>query len=182
MILLPTLNLLPADRKRALLHNRIAVSTLTASSLLGVALLVGAGLLIADRFLLQENLTQLRGDTQRSEQAIIQQQGSLPQDRIRQYNALIARVAKIQKSAIDWTPYLTDLETRISVGITAVKIELGDNKQLQITGIAATRDDLQNLKPTLSASSLFRNVSSPVANLLDRTHINFTLTAEVITP
>lgn len=182
MTVLPTLNLLPANRKHALRNNRIAVALFAATSLLGITLLVGAGLLITDRFILQENLTQLQDDTQRSEQAIIQQQGSLPQDRIRQYNTLIARIAKIQTSSIEWTPYLADLEARLPAGITAVKIELSDNKQLQFAGIAATREELQNVKQALSSSSLFRNVTSPSANLLDRTNVSFTFTAEVVVP
>lgn len=182
MTSLPALNLLPPDRKRALQHQQIVSATLSSALLIGLSIAVSAGLLITNRVILREHLSQLQDEARRSEQAIIKQQGSLPQDRIRQFNALLTRVVALHKSSIDWSSYLDDLETYLPPGIKLTSIELGNAKQLSLAGIAATRDDLQKIKSSLSASPLFRNFSTPVANLLDRANVSFTLTAEVILP
>lgn len=178
MTSLPTLNLLPIERRRTLQNQRIVSATFSSAILIGLSIAVSAGLLVTDRMILREHLAQLQGDVQRSEQAIIRQQGSLPQDRIRQFNALFSRVLALQKGSVDWSPYLADLETHLPSGIMLTKIELGSSKRLSLSGIAPTRDDLQKVRNALSASALFGNVSAPVANLLDRTNVSFTLTAE----
>ncbi len=182
MTSLPTLNLLPGERKRTLQGSRIIHAALGAASLVGISILAAAGLLMTDRFILKENLAQLQSDIQQSERTIIQQQGALPQDRIRQFNALLTRVAKMQKSTLDWSLYLADLEKRLPPGIAVTSIGLNDTLQLRLAGVAATRDDLQKIQSALSPSSLYRNITAPVANLLDRTNVSFTLTAEMVTP
>lgn len=182
MTSLPTLNLLPIERRRTLQNQRVVSATVSSAILISLSIAVSAGLLITNRVILREHLAQLQDDVRRSEQAIIKQQGSLPQDRIRQFNALLSRVAALQQGAIDWSPYLADLEANLPAGIVLTKMELGSSKQLALSGIAATRDDLQKIKGALSASSLFRNVSAPVANLLDRANVSFSLTAEAVLP
>ncbi len=177
------LNLLPKERKQQLRRHLLARSGFTVLLLFTVVSLgISLALFVASSIL----ATALRTQQQKTQQTVantLQQQGELPQEKIRQLNALISRVTAIQKTHTAVIPLVNMLTELIPDGITVATLDIDPQKlTVGMAGTAATRQTLLSLENNFSSSENLKNVTNPVSNLLQRENIPFTINATMILP
>ena len=68
---------------------------------------------------------------------------------------------------------LFDLFTAPQSGIVITTFSVDKNGNVSLTGIAATRNDLLMFEQYLRDSSRFADITSPIANIITETNINF---------
>lgn len=176
-------NLLPKERKQRLKRQILARGGFTILLLFTlVSILVSLMLFVASSVL----ATALRVQQQKTQQTVdntLQQQGELPQKKIRQINDLITRVTGIQKSHSAVVPLLQTVFAIIPDGITVSTLDLDPQKlTVSVSGIASTRQALLSLEESFSSSQVMKNVVNPVSNLLQRDTIPFTISATIVQP
>lgn len=177
------LNLLSKERKQRLKVEMMARSG--ASLLLLFALIsLGASLgLYAASFMLKGALAAQQKETQRIADATRQQQGQLPQERIRQLNALATRSASIQQSHVAIAPLLAIITALIPDGIAVETLDINAQQlSMTMTGTAATRQALLALEANFTSSEKLSAVTSPVTNFLTRENIPFSISATFLRP
>ncbi len=179
----PQLNLLTSQRRQSLRHEALLVIAERYILMLILFFLLAAVILYALSFMLKRELSSQQARTRDVVAETISEQGELPQERIRQLNATLNRIASLQKGYVKWTPILRAVTEAVPDGITLTEMELDQTTHaLSLKGTAATRNDLLNLQKSMNTSSVFRNPSTPVSNLLERENITFTMTADVVLP
>lgn len=97
-------------------------------------------------------------------------------ERARQLEQLLINVRQIIARLPRWSSTLENIRRELPVGITVSSLTIGaPNSPITVTGIAASRDALKNLREVFSASELFTKVSLPATNLAEKSAIPFSL-------
>jgi len=102
------------------------------------------------------------------------------EQQIKEINAKINEVEKIQSEAVEWSYLVSFLFSHAPKGIFFNHISVNKEKNsLTLNGTAAKRENLLALDELLKSSEYFANVNFPLSNLLKKENINFTITAEI---
>lgn len=84
---------------------------------------------------------------------------------------------------IPTAPYVTAFLDKILLhktsGVSITYINLGNNGEITIKGVALKREDLINFSQALSKDINFSNVASPISNLIASENINFTINMDL---
>lgn len=171
------LNLLLKEKKHQLQQEYLVRSCNSLLSILLAVSVIATLALYGVSFLLQNALRAQEQKTQSIVAVTLQQQGELPQDRIRQINTLITRGAAVQKDHIALLPIYARLEELFPSGITLLSVDVGPQNAVTVAGTASSRQDLLTMEKNFTAAKDFTNVASPVTNLLERVNIPFTISA-----
>ncbi|MFA5029252.1 MAG: PilN domain-containing protein [Patescibacteria group bacterium] len=170
-----TLNLLSPKQKKELKTKRIylALKELLMLFLLFTALI--AILLIVSRYFLEQQLASL---ITRNINAI--QISQKTNEEVVLINKKINNVYKIQKNFQKWSDFLTNLSKLTPAGVSYNLVKIyQQNSQLEIQGIAKTRNDLLELKKNLEADERFYDIDLPLNNLLVKENNSFTIGAKI---
>jgi Tfp pilus assembly protein PilN len=93
-------------------------------------------------------------------------------EKIKEANARVVGVEKIQRSQLYWSELLAKINKLIIPGI---RIDSLGNKNYQVflTGVADNRDSLIDFKEKLTKENCFMEVDFPLANLVNKENLAF---------
>lgn len=94
------------------------------------------------------------------------------------FNKQLKSVGKIQADYHKWSEFFLEFNRAVpnNLQITSLIFNTSDKTAL-IQGTAKTRDDLIQFQTSLAKSNLFKEITSPISNLLIRNDISFELRA-----
>jgi hypothetical protein len=92
-------------------------------------------------------------------------------------------VAKLVRSGaaadVDWPSFLLRLSTTVPPHVAIASLAVNEDGSIQINGEAEARSDLLAFQQQLESSGIVQHLYSPVANLLQPSHVTFELSAEL---
>ncbi|MFH2062657.1 MAG: PilN domain-containing protein [bacterium] len=162
------LNLLSPGKRQAL-RTVLALTTIQTSGLLIAFVAMSlAGLLFSLRLTLASTS---RGLHDQSSAALDEYDSATKQ--IRDINGFVRRTQEIQDSFIDWSAVLENIGQTAPDGIKFEGLTVDTDLTVSIIGTALTRDDVLEMERRLKANPYFRDVSSPLSNILQRENLRF---------
>jgi hypothetical protein len=100
-----------------------------------------------------------------------------------QLNNTLAITVGILRGTVDWSAVLKKLDADIIPGITLNGISMpSQNGTMSISGIAQTRDILNNFNATLEADTFLSNVNLPITNIDQSNNLPFNITFTISNP
>jgi len=100
--------------------------------------------------------------------------------KIREINTKIDYVDEIQGDYIEWSYLVEDLAKNINNDVTFNSIKINrEEKNIDLKGVAKSRDSLLLLRQGLDNSSMFANIDFPISNILEKEDINFEIKADL---
>lgn len=162
------LNLLSPSQKEAL-RMRVVYAMLERLMITLVFFtLLSGGLLILAKMQLSKNLAEIES------RQILTSEYVTVNDDVKALEQQIARVETLQRMAISPSALLQDIAGRTPEGIAIASLgfDLAAAK-LDLTGIAAKREDLLAYEEAMRASPFVKQLDSPISNLLRKTDANF---------
>ena len=165
------LNLLSPAQKDALrlrvlyaLIERLIVTLVFFAFLSGI-------LLILTKIQLSKNLTEIE-----SRQILTAEYVSV-NDNVKALEQQIARIESLQRMATSPSSLIRDIAERTPAGIAIASLRFDiPSASLEMTGVAARRDDLLSYETTLKESPFIKQLDSPISNLLRKTDVDFQFT------
>ena len=104
-------------------------------------------------------------------------------EKIKNINNKLKTINKIQEDFIPSSLLIKELTDRIPDGVSLSYIKADiNNKSLKIMGRAQKREDFLKLRDNLSSSEVFKEVDSPLQNIMQRENIDFEIMIELDTP
>lgn len=104
-------------------------------------------------------------------------------DKVGKINLKINSAQNIQSNYYALSYLIENLSTIIPANLTYSLIQVNlDEKKLELRGRASDRDDLLDLKNKLEEFGVFKNIESPIQNILQKKDINFIITANIDIP
>ncbi len=162
-------NILPPDKKRALRLGLIMAYAQSLCLYLFVLAVTLSGTLFAVRLLYKNNADSL------SLTAAQQDDSAAGAGEIRKINAYVRRAAGLNESHVAWSAVLTELGASLPSGVTLDNIMILPDGRMDISGLAATRDDLLAMQDRLAKLRFAKDVSSQFSNLFQKKDIRFAL-------
>lgn len=105
------------------------------------------------------------------------------EDRAHEFNALARRANSIIATFPAWSMVVEDVKAHSVKGITITNVSFATPDSLfSLTGIAATRADINIFKKSMETSKLFTEMTIPLTNLEQRANISFSATFRMIDP
>lgn len=100
---------------------------------------------------------------------------------LNEVNKTLAGIKEIQSGFKEYDDLLIEITGYIpeNISLTYLSIDSSSNKA-SFKGRALRREDLLELKNNMENSDIFKNIESPIANLLEKENINFTITADLV--
>ncbi len=162
------LNLLSPSQKEALRMRVIyAMLERLMVTLVFFAFLSGV-LLILAKIQLSKNLADIES------RQILTAEYLTVNDDVKALDQQIARVETLQRMAISPSALVRDIAERTPEGIAIASLGFDvTNSKLDLTGIAAKREDLLAYEGLLRKSPFIKQLDSPISNLLRKTDVNF---------
>lgn len=96
------------------------------------------------------------------------------------FNALILQTSSLIKKEPYWSKILSEIKEKNTAGITINSLSLpGISAGFSITGLAADREALNNLKKSFETSAIFDEIIIPLNNLGKKVDIPFSMTFKI---
>lgn len=170
-----TLNLLPPGKKDEL--RKAFIFTYAQSMIFLILLVVGfvSFTLLSVRLLMYRNLTDLSHRT-----APETDEFRRVTDDIRLMNNYMERLDRLSDNPVSWSALYDGLDQLVPPGVVLNRLTVTRDGHVIVAGIGQTRDDVLTLSNNLEASPHFRNIKSPLANILQRTDVHFELEATYV--
>lgn len=169
------LNLLPFEDKNKIIKNYLFLlikdvifSLLLLSSILGIIFLIS-------HFILIKNFIEI------SNSSLPVVKSNAMTEEVRKINRNLSNIKEIQDNYVNWVKIILDINNLIpqeKIQITNLETNLSKNSII-LQGKAADRDGFLKLKDNLEKTNLFKNIKSPLTNLLLAEKINFQLEMEI---
>lgn len=100
--------------------------------------------------------------------------------KIKEINRLLSDMQGLQSIFVTWTPKIKEFEEAIPDGVTLTNLSLSAyGKTYKMSGVADTRDSLLALEELLLNLPEVTDVDIPLAQLIPKEDINFSITIDV---
>ncbi len=163
-----TLNLLPPKNKAAL---RSGFLFAYAQSMLLVVFFltaIASSTLLAVRLLLKGTYDDLAQRSTSTSEEYKTMTGE-----IRSINEYLKRVDGVHRRFVPWSSVLATVTELVPDGTQIVSLRLDKTGKITLSGIADDRAGVLALRERLVQSNLFKNVSSPLSNILQQKNVRF---------
>lgn len=171
------LNLLPPQKKAALHSNFIFAFIQSALFVLFLLMIFVSGTIIAVRIFLvsmKDELTARTTSTPKEYLSVIED--------IKHTNEYIKKVNLLQNRFIPWSTVLEKITLLIPSGIHLEHMRINKDGGVSMSGVAATRNDMLLLQTNLETSTMFKDLQSPLSNILQPKNVKFDLQMQYIVP
>lgn len=169
-----SLNLLPPAQKDALQSRMLyAVIERVVTALVLFSALSGL-LLVAIKIRLAHNLARIQ------ERQILTEEYAAANADIGALERQLSRVDALQQMAVSPSALLQDIARRTPPGVAIASLAFdAGTARLDLTGIAARREDLLAYEEALKASPFVAQLDSPISNLFRKTDADFRFTIQL---
>lgn len=169
------LNLISEELKQNIKLKHIYKMLKRAIFLLIIITIFIAIIFLVSKIILQNNFNKIVEQT-----TLITKNSQGRNTKIREINIKINYVDEIQNDYIEWSYLLEDLARNINNNIIFNLINIdGEEKKIELKGIAISRNSLLLLKDGLDDSDIFINIDFPISNILEKKDINFEIKADI---
>lgn len=163
------INLLPPDKKKSLRQGMVLTYIQTMVFLVFLTALFAAGTILSVRMTVKSYYD---GILKQSE-AVGSQAGTDMTAVIRDLNGFVKQASARQAAFIPWSEAIEKLLPLIPPGVRLESLRADGAGNLQLTGVAATRDASLELLRRLKETPFIKDVSSPLSNILQKTDVKF---------
>lgn len=174
------INLLPPQEKKKLELIKLSYFSVSLIARFVVVLAIFVLILISTYFSLrilinsQNNLIEIRQSDKK-----IQRQSEI-EKKVQWLNQEAKKINLKQNDLIVWVPILEELSQITSAGIYLINFSYRTPiDQINLNGWASNRDKLLAFENSLKESPYFKEVKSPLTNLIKQTDINFSFTLKL---
>ena len=169
------LNLVSQELKQEIKLRHIYKMLKQADYILIIITIFVAVVILVAKIILQNNFNKIVAET-----TLITKDSQGQNSKIREINTRLSFVEKIQSNFIPWSYLLKDLAGSANNDINFYLIKVSqDKKEIELKGIAKTRDSLLALKEGLEKSAVFYELDFPMKNILEKNDINFEIKAKL---
>jgi Tfp pilus assembly protein PilN len=169
------LNLLPPQKKAELRLAFLYSFLQSMALLLLIGVSIGSFSLLSARFMMKKNLS----DVSRRN-APETQEFKTVSETIKSINAHMTRLEVLNDQFNDWTRLLLAVEQAVPPGVVVAQLTVAPTGSVTLSGDSETRDGVLALRRNLESNSLFRNIQSPLSNILQRTDVRFEFTMDYV--
>lgn len=167
-------SLLPVGTETAYAYQKAQIfSAFIANIIVGLSIFFIAT--FAGTWLLLVSIEQrIAAQVERAASLPLPENASGLEERAVKLNALVAQTLPLVQSFQTWSPVLNEIKARVTAGIFITGISIpGPSNQIGITGVAKTRQSLNEFKRSLDDSAIFGTITLPLTNLEQRENIPF---------
>jgi hypothetical protein len=102
------------------------------------------------------------------------------QEKALDFNSLISQMSQLVQKEPHWSRVVEEVKSKLVADVVVNNLSLpGASETLSITGTAANRTAINNLKRSFESSNFFGNINIPLDNLGKKTDIPFSLTFKI---
>ena len=168
-----SLNLLPKNKKAEIGLTQFYITLKNVIILMLLITIMVAIVLLATKAALQNHFNEIVAQsTLTTQYATSFNQG------VQKFNKKLSTVEKIQQDYVAWTDFFIIISQLVPPDVTISSIDSNLQKTL-IFGVAKDRNALLQFQQNLKNSNIFKNVETPLENLLKRTDIDFNIKADI---
>ncbi len=141
-------------------------------------LVIISTVLLFNFLLLKNNLNYLESEVNDEKLFFESKNISSLEELIKQLNSQLNTAAKVQEDYIKWSDKIVAITGLVPDGVSLSDLQLvTSDKEINITGVAKTRDNLLQLQSNLNNHEFFTNVTTPISSLIQKENITFKITA-----
>jgi len=169
------LNLVSQELKQEIKLRHVYKMLKQASYILIIITIFIAVVMLVAKIILQNNFNKIVEET-----TLITKDSQGQNSKIREINTRLSFVEKIQSSFIPWSYLFKDLASYANSDIKFYSIKVSqEKKEIELKGIAKTRESLLALKEGLGKSVIFYELNFPMKNILEKNDIDFDMKAKI---
>ncbi|MDD5291138.1 MAG: hypothetical protein PHZ04_03405 [Patescibacteria group bacterium] len=169
------LNLVSQELKQEIRLRHVYKMFKQASYILVIITIFIAVVMLVAKIILQNNFNKIVEQT-----TLITKDSQGQNSKIREINTHLSFVEKIQDGFIPWSYLFKDLAGYANSDINFYLVKVNkEKKEIELKGIAKTRESLLALKEGLGKSAIFYDLDFPMKNILEKNDINFEMTAKL---
>lgn len=169
------LNLLPIQKKKEI-SRQIILASFERLISIGLIIICAAGIVLLGTKLVMQD----RFDQAVSQAALVTKEYGTTNQKVHLTNQKIDFLYSAQSGFIEWSPKLAAFSTLVPSGIELYSLDADySSKDVQIAGLAKTRDNLLLFKKNLEDSDFLKSITFPIENLLEAENINFKITGQL---
>lgn len=153
-----TVNLLPPKIKQDKAKEHLARITGTVMFLILAIIIVSTGGIYSANFFAQKDLKSMKNKVSEQNQLLLRYKKT--EDGINTINQKLKKIDSVNSQKIFWSDLLNELAKSTPIQIQIKTLSMSqDNKKLNLTGFAETRNDIAKFKEKLEKSQYFTNVT-----------------------
>ena len=100
--------------------------------------------------------------------------------KIRELNTKVNIISQVTDGPRDWDKLIVKIGNMLPAGITLSYLKIDQTTQtIQLSGQAATRDDLISFKSLINSSGYIKEVDIPIGSLLAKNNIPFSFSSKI---
>jgi len=169
------LNLVSQELKQEIKLRHIYKMLKQADYILIIITIFVAVVILAAKIILQNNFNKIVEET-----TLITKDSQGQNSKIREVNTRLSFVEKIQSNFIPWSYLFKDLAIYANSDTNFYLIKASqEKKEIELKGIAKTRESLLALKEGLEKSAIFYDLDFPIKNILEKNDIDFEIKAKI---
>lgn len=171
------LNLLSPEKKSVLRAGFIVAYAQTMIFLLFIVVAFASGTLLAVRMMFKGTYEDLasRSSGESDESKVVTAD-------IKKINDYLKRIDGLQSRFVPWSKVLETITGFIPSGTKLLSVRVDPAGKVYLSGIARDREDVIALQGKLQASELFKDVKSPLSNILQQTDVKFDFEMTYVNP
>lgn len=175
-----TINLLSSKEKKDITFEKTNI-TIISSFIILLTILILLSIVLYTIQDIQKNSSQnLIQQTDSIKKFLNQKNNKKIEEKIKEINYYLTSINKIEKEKTDFSKTLIEISEITPEKIRLFNIKLNkEEKKFEISGNASSRDGLLEFTERLNQSKYFKNIESPLSNLISPTNINFSLIGEI---
>ena len=183
-----TLNLISDEQRAAVAEIRIFAHIKLGGLLIGITILLAGGFLFALQMTLNSRLTEIQGSIATLEAELPRRGGNSLDQNIRLLNQQVDRLTDLSALRVPVSRVANDIAGTVSPGITLTTFSIQPiTKQLSLSGVARTRNDLLAFQNALKGLPYIESVETPLSTLTQPEDIEFSFSSvllieKIITP
>lgn len=167
------LNLLPPEEKNALMIEQSQRWIVFYGSAIAAILLIFAGLLGAIWLSINYQLKNAAAEFNSVQTSLKGRDLKSQEEQISQTNAFLKNLDNIQRGQKIYSDLLIALSDLVPPGAKLTSLTIDEKNAVALYGFAAQREQILAFKEALENSKLFKDIESPLSNLVKQTDINF---------
>ncbi len=168
-----SLNLLPPEEKANLRLGNIRRIFLNYALALISALIFGVLILAFIYFLLAVESKNSEGNYFLIQQSSQGQSLKSQQDQIKKFNSELLQIEILQKKQPYYSLVILEIANLMPPGVRIEKLEINEKNEIIVSGFAQNREKVVLFKEGLERSKNFKNITSPLSNLVKQIDIYF---------